>query len=72
MYRLDLEKPEQFSGPWINCGNQIIGRGTKMKIFNSNMKAVLLYAPEYWKYTQRIINRLQVFINKLQMSMQDC
>ena len=35
-----------------------------MKIFNSNVKAVLLYASESWTVTQRTIDRVQVFINK--------
>jgi len=42
----------------------IIGRATKIKIFNSNVKAVLLYASESWTVTQKTIDRLQVFVNK--------
>jgi len=44
--------------------SKIIGWATKVKIFNSNVKAVLLYASESWTITQRMIDRLQVFINK--------
>jgi len=39
--------------------SQIFGRATKVKIFNSSVKTVLLYASESWTVTQRT-----VFINK--------
>jgi len=42
----------------------IFGRATKVKIFNSSVKAVLLYASESWTVTQRTVDRIQVFINK--------
>jgi len=35
-----------------------------VKIFNSNVKAVLFYASESWTVTQRTVDRVQVFINK--------
>jgi len=35
-----------------------------VKIFNSNVKAVLLYASESWTVTERTVDRVQVFINK--------
>jgi len=41
-----------------------IGRATKIKIFNSNVKAVLLYASESWTVTQKTIDRLQVFVEE--------
>jgi len=44
--------------------SKIIGRATKITIFNSNIKLVLQYASESWTFTHRTINRLQVFINK--------
>jgi hypothetical protein len=37
---------------------------TKLKIFNSNMKAVLLYNCETWKVTNSITQKLQSFINR--------
>ena len=37
---------------------------TKLRIFNSNVKSVLLYGSETWKTTRYILNKLQVFINK--------
>jgi len=44
--------------------SKIIGKTTKIKMFNSNVKAVLLYALESWTVTQKTIDRLQVFVNK--------
>jgi hypothetical protein len=37
---------------------------TKFRIFNTNMKAVLLYGCETWKNSRSITAKLQVFINK--------
>jgi hypothetical protein len=37
---------------------------TRLKIFNSNMKAVLLYGCETWKITNSITQKLQSFINR--------
>ena len=37
---------------------------TKMRLFNSNIKTVLLYGCESWKNTKTFTNKLQVFINK--------
>jgi len=44
--------------------SHIFGRATKVKIFNSNVKAILLYASKSWTVTQRTVDRTQVFINK--------
>lgn len=41
-----------------------LSRRFKLKIFNSNVKSVLLYACETWKVTQILTQRIQVFINK--------
>jgi hypothetical protein len=46
------------------CRNHNISKRTKLRIFNTNVKSVLLYACETWKVSQRIINRLQGFINR--------
>ena len=43
---------------------KIIGRAAKVTIFNSIVKAVLLYASESRTTTQRMTDRPQVFINK--------
>ena len=37
---------------------------TKFRIFNTNVKAVLLYGCETWKKSKYIKTKLQVFINK--------
>lgn len=39
-------------------------RKTKLKIFDSNVKSVLLYGCQTWKITKPIVNKIQVFINK--------
>jgi len=36
----------------------------KIRIFNTNVKSVLLYAWETWKTTNQITRSLQTFINK--------
>ncbi|CAH8875279.1 unnamed protein product [Trichobilharzia szidati] len=35
----------------------------KIRIFNTNVKSVLLYGSETWRVTKSIFNRLQTFIN---------
>jgi len=44
--------------------NYNIPKGVKIRIFNTNVKSVLLYGCETWKTTNQIIRRLQTFINK--------
>ena len=41
-----------------------IKTNTKLRIFNSNVKAVLLYGSETWRSTQKTLKRIQTFINK--------
>ena len=41
-----------------------ISKRVKIRIFNTNVKSVLLYACETWKTTNQITRRLQVFVNK--------
>ncbi|CAH8290361.1 unnamed protein product [Schistosoma intercalatum] len=36
---------------------------TKVRIFNTNVKTVLLYEAETWKTTKAIIQKIQVFVN---------
>ncbi|VDP33306.1 unnamed protein product [Schistosoma margrebowiei] len=36
---------------------------TKVRIFNTNVKTVLLYGAETWRTTKAIIKKIQVFIN---------
>lgn len=40
-----------------------ISRHTKIRLFNSNVKSVLLYACETWRVTSEINRKLQVFVN---------
>ncbi|CAG9136433.1 unnamed protein product [Plutella xylostella] len=40
-----------------------ISRTTKIRIFNTNVKTVLLYGCETWKVTKGISHKLQVFVN---------
>ena len=40
-----------------------ISRGIKMKIFNSNVKFVLLYEAETWRTTKAMLSKIQRFIN---------
>ena len=37
---------------------------TKLRISNSNVKAVLFYGSETWRSTQKTLTRIQTFINK--------
>ena len=41
-----------------------ISRNTKLKIFNSNVKSILLYGAETWRMTVNIKKKLQSFINR--------
>ena len=38
---------------------------TKLRVFGSNVKAVLLYGSETWRLTKGLEQKLQVFINKI-------
>jgi hypothetical protein len=44
--------------------NYSISKGVKIRMFNTNVKSVSLYACETWKTTNHITKRLQIFINK--------
>lgn len=44
--------------------NKNISRRTELRLFNSNVKSVLLYSCETWKVTKAIVNGLQVFTNR--------
>jgi hypothetical protein len=41
-----------------------LSKGNKIRIFNSNVKSVLLYGSETWKINKKLIQKLQVFVNK--------
>ncbi|KAG7296251.1 hypothetical protein JYU34_021366 [Plutella xylostella] len=44
--------------------SRIITRRTKIRVFNSNVKSVLLYGCETWLVKNEVTSRLQVFVNK--------
>ena len=46
------------------CRSTALTTKTKLRIFESNVKAVLLYGSETWRLTKRLEQKLQVFINK--------
>ncbi|VDP54671.1 unnamed protein product [Schistosoma curassoni] len=50
----------QLKNIWIS---KQLSTNTKFMIFNTNVKAVLLYGAETWRTTQVIIQKIQVFIN---------
>ena len=41
-----------------------ISKSTKLKIFNSNVKSVLLYASETWRTTKAAIHKIRTFSNR--------
>jgi hypothetical protein len=41
-----------------------LSKGYKIRIFNFNVKSVLLYRSETWKINKKLIQKLQVFVNK--------
>jgi hypothetical protein len=41
-----------------------ISKEVKIRIFNTNVKSVLLYACKTWKTTKQVTSRLQTFVNK--------
>ena len=44
--------------------SKVISRKTKLRIFNTNVKSVLLYGSETWRVTKANSTKLQTFINK--------
>jgi hypothetical protein len=44
--------------------NNKISTRTKLRIFGSNVKAVLLYGSETWKVAKHTTSKLQVFVNR--------
>lgn len=40
-----------------------IATPTKVRIFNSNVKSVLLYGSETWRMTKKTLQKIQTFIN---------
>ena len=46
---------------WVS--KEISSLTTKIRMFNSNMKSVLLYGAETWRITKFTVKRVQTFIN---------
>lgn len=46
---------------WLSAN---ISKKTKIRVFNSNIKSVLLYACETWLVTEKLTHSLQTFVNK--------
>jgi len=44
--------------------SKVISRKTKLRIFNTNIKSVLLYGSEMWIVTKANSTKLQTFVNK--------
>ena len=44
--------------------SRVIGTTTKVRLFNSNVKSVLLYGAERWRTTKASMKRIQTFINQ--------
>ena len=44
--------------------SKFISLWTKIRIFNSNVKSVLLYGSETWRLTKKTITQLQTFTNR--------
>lgn len=44
--------------------NRNLSLSTKLRLFNTNVKSVLLYACETWKVTRTLTRKLQVFVNR--------
>ena len=40
-----------------------ITKKNKLRLFNSNVKSVLMYGSETWRYTKTNMKRIQTFIN---------
>lgn len=51
--------------------SKTISRKTKLRIFNTNVKSVLLYGSETWRVTKATSNKLQSFVNKCLRSIMD-
>ena len=44
--------------------SKLIKLKTKMRIFNSSVKSVLLYSSETWRITKHRVNKIQTFVNR--------
>ena len=44
--------------------SRVIGKTTKIRLFNTNVKSVLLYGAETWRMNKTTLNRIQTFVNQ--------
>ena len=44
--------------------SKVISRKTKLRIFNANVKSILLYGSATWRATKEISRKLQSFVNR--------
>ena len=49
---------------WRSRAMSAISVKTKLRMFNTNVKSVLLYACETWRVTKASNNRIQTFVNR--------
>ena len=44
--------------------SRVIGKTTKIRLFNTNVKSVLLYGAETWRMNNTTLKRIQTFVNQ--------
>ena len=44
--------------------SRVIGKTTKIRLFNTNVKSVLLYGAESWRMNKTTLKRIQTFVNQ--------
>ena len=44
--------------------SRIIGKTTKFRLFNTNIKCVLLYGAKTWRMNKTTLKRIQIFVNQ--------
>ena len=44
--------------------SKVIGETTKIRLFNTNVKSVLLYGAETWRINKTTLKRIQTFVNR--------
>ena len=44
--------------------SRLIGKTTKIRLFNTNVKSVLLYGAETWRINKTTLKRIQTFVNQ--------
>ena len=44
--------------------SRVIGKKTKIRWFNTNVKSVLLYGAETWRMNNTMLKRIQAFVNQ--------